>query len=120
MLNNKFLKTIKLTGIAVPLLVLFIFSGCSNDTGDKTRSRVKFNADWKFARGDFETAQQAEFNDEGWRTLDQRVRSLLKAADMNPEHPMYNRILERIAFLDAADAGPLHAVTSRLLKEEDP
>ncbi len=54
---------------------------------------------------------------EGWKQLDIRVKNMLAAAKINPQHPLYNRILERVSFLNAGDAGLLHSVTSRLEKK---
>jgi len=53
---------------------------------------------------------------EGWKQLDSRVKSVLEKAGIKPENPVYNRILERVSFLETGDAKLLHSVTSRLLK----
>jgi len=63
------------------------------------------------------TESDKEMSIEGWKQLDQRVKSTLTAADIKPENPLYNRILERVSFLNSGDAGLLHAVTSRLEKK---
>jgi len=58
-----------------------------------------------------------EMSIEGWKQLDQRVKNVLSAAEIKPQNPMYNRILERVSFLQSGDAGLLHSVTSRLEKK---
>jgi len=58
-----------------------------------------------------------EMSLEGWKQLDQRVKNILSVADIKPQNPLYNRILERVSFLNSGDAGLLHSVTSRLEKK---
>lgn len=58
-----------------------------------------------------------EMSIEGWKQLDQRVKKMLSAAEIKPQNPLYNRILERVSFLQSGDAGLLHSVTSRLEKK---
>jgi tRNA/rRNA methyltransferase len=58
-----------------------------------------------------------EMSIEGWKQLDLRVKNILSTADIKPQNPLYNRILERVSFLNAGDAGLLHSVTSRLGKK---
>lgn len=62
------------------------------------------------------TRVKKEMSLEGWKQLDQRVKNVLAAANIKPQNPLYNRILERVSFLNSGDAGMLHAVTSRLEK----
>ena len=61
--------------------------------------------------------EKEEMSIEGWKQLDLRVKNILSAADIKPQNPLYNRILERVSFLHAGDAGLLHSVTSRLEKK---
>lgn len=61
--------------------------------------------------------KKEEMSIEGWKQLDHRVKNILSAADIRPQNPMYNRILERVSFLQSGDAGLLHSVTSRLEKK---
>ena len=60
---------------------------------------------------------EEEMSIEGWKQLDIRVRNILSAANIKPQNPLYNRILERVSFLNSGDAGLLHSVTSRLEKK---
>ncbi len=60
---------------------------------------------------------EEEMSVEGWKKLDLRVKNVLSAADIKPLNPLYNRILERVSFLNSGDAGLLHSVTSRLEKK---
>lgn len=51
--------------------LLLIFSSCNTEnTAIETRLRTSFDADWKFIQEDISGAEQVEFNDENWRTLD--------------------------------------------------
>jgi beta-galactosidase len=70
MFKNRFPEIIKLIGLVIPLLVLIILSSCITNSDENARQRVKFNSDWKFAKGDFENAQKVDFNDNEWRKLD--------------------------------------------------
>ncbi|MCW3808027.1 glycoside hydrolase family 2 TIM barrel-domain containing protein [Plebeiibacterium marinum] len=53
------------------LCVLFIVIGLNKSKAEET-SRIKqlFNFDWKFMHGDIEDAQNIDFDDSNWRTLD--------------------------------------------------
>ena len=66
----KLTHILKITGIVFPLLAIILVSGCNTSSDKNTRQRVKFNSDWKFSKGDIENAQDVQFDDSGWRTLD--------------------------------------------------
>jgi beta-galactosidase len=70
MLKIKSTEILKIAAIAIPLLAIIIVSGCISSSVENARQRVKFNSDWKFAKGDIQNGQLTEFNDEDWRTLD--------------------------------------------------
>jgi len=70
MFKNRFPEIIKLIELVIPLLVLIILSSCITNSDENARQRVKFNSDWKFAKGDIENAQKVEFKDTEWRKLD--------------------------------------------------
>lgn len=56
----------------LPLLFVVCCFGCSNNTNlDQTpRQKIKFDFDWKFAKGDFPKAAEKDFDDSGWQQID--------------------------------------------------
>jgi beta-galactosidase len=70
-------KLIQIPPIAFVFIILF--TGCSNKSEDPNsivsklegpRSKILFDADWKFHRGDMQKAESISFDDGSWRILD--------------------------------------------------
>ncbi len=53
----------------IPLAFILLFASCSDQKADLQR-QVNFNPEWKFIRADIENAQNVNFDDSEWRTLD--------------------------------------------------
>lgn len=49
---------------------LFLFFFLSLSVGLSSQTNLNFNADWKFALGDYPDAKSLTYNDKDWRTLD--------------------------------------------------
>jgi len=57
------------------MLILLLVIFCTGFTGDRSpddpaRQKIRFDLDWKFARGDFPAASEKDFDDSQWQHLD--------------------------------------------------
>jgi len=51
-------------------LIVYLCHACGPASSDQQRTRINFNSDWKFSKGDFDKAYTADFDESGWRDLD--------------------------------------------------
>lgn len=54
---------------ALPILLLLCL-GLSQLASPQSRQRYSMDLNWQFSRGDFDNAQDPNFDDSDWRTLD--------------------------------------------------
>ncbi len=62
-------KIIAALAMALSLSAIYYF-GCGKSADEQARIREKFNAGWKFAKGDIKNAEAGDFDDAAWRQLD--------------------------------------------------
>jgi beta-galactosidase len=61
----------KISILALALLIILAMNlSCGHSTDNRIRIHEKFNAAWKFTKGDIKNAQAFDFDDSNWRLLD--------------------------------------------------